>query len=773
MRKLITALAVAVAACLIAAATAVADPGPIQVSGQSADTQQQAAAASGATQVNPSNTNISIRVLSPGSDGPVTQSNTADSSAAAGNAASTTQNADQSAGTSGIQTSQQSAGTDQLAIALSAAKQENASNTNVPIRVQSPGSDGAVTQSNNAKSSAAAGNQADTTQDSSQAQAGSSCGCAVASPAPAADPSPSSSSSPAPSAIQSSDQQAQTDQASLAGSEAKQIDPSNTAVSIRVLSPGDNGSVSQSNDASSSARSGNKADTTQKSDQTQGGGSTPVWSSRDCGCTSSSPIQVAKQDASTKQDSAALSAAVQKDPSNTASPVRVSSPGSDGSVTQSNDAMSSATSGNAASTTQTATQDPSGSDCGCGGTPIQVADQKAETDQSSAALSAALQSFGSKHDECGCDSSSSGNTASPVRVYSPGSGGDVSQSNDASSSAKSGNLASTTQDGTQSADSGSPIQVLGQQADTQQESLAASLAAQDGASNDASPVRVWSPGSDGSVTQSNDAMSSATSGNAASTTQTATQDPSGSDCGCGGTPIQVLGQQAETEQSSAALSAALQLFGKRHDECGCSGSSSGNTASPVRVYSPGSGGDVTQSNDASSSALSGNLASTTQDGTQTANGGGLTIQALGQKAETDQGSLSASLAAQFGPSNNASPVRVWSPGGGGSVTQTNGAASSAAAGNASRTDQTGRQDISGGRCGCEKLPIQVAGQWAGTAQLAPAFSAALQLDANNDSSPAFVKSPGDVGALEQTNKGASNGDAGNLASSGQEVDQTS
>jgi hypothetical protein len=618
MRKLITALAVAVATCLTAAATAVADPGPIQVSGQSADTQQQAAAASSATQVDPSNTNISIRVLSPGSDGPVTQSNTADSSAAAGNAASTTQNADQSAGGSGIQTSQQSAGTDQLAVALSAASQQNPSNTNVPIRVLSPGSNGAVTQSNNAGSSATAGNLADTTQDSSQAQAGSSCGCGgqtpapVAAPsstcgcggsAPAADPAPSSSS--APSAVQSSDQQAQTDQGSLAASEAKQIDPSNTAVSIRVLSPGDDGPVSQSNDASSSATSVNSADTTQDGTQTQGG-SSPVWDGHDCGCGGSSPIQIAKQDASTDQGSAALSAAAQKDPS-----------------------------------------------------------------------------------------------------------------------------------------------------------------------NDASPVRVWSPGSDGSVSQSNDATSSATSGNLASTTQNATQDPSGSNCGCGGSPIQVLGQQAETDQSSAALSAALQFFGNKHDECGCSGSSSGNTASPVRVYSPGSGGDVTQSNDASSSATSVNAASTEQDGTQSADGGGLTIQALGQEAETDQGSLAASLAAQFDPSNNASPVRVWSPGGGGSVTQTNSAASSAAAGNASRTDQTGRQYISGGRCGCEQLPIQVGGQWAGTAQLAPAFSAALQLGAMNDSSPASVKSPGGGGDLSQTNNGASRGDAGNLASSGQEVDQTS
>src|SRR5262249_57653602 len=95
-----------------------------------------------------------------------------------------------------------------------------------------------------------------------------------------------------------------------------------------------------------------------------------------------------------------------------------------------------------------------------------------------------------------------------------------------------------------------PIQVAKQDASTEQESAALSAAVQKDASNDASPVRVWSPGSDGNVTQSNDAASSARSGNAASTTQTATQDPSGSTCGCAGSPIQVLGHQPAPHQSS-------------------------------------------------------------------------------------------------------------------------------------------------------------------------------------------------------------------------------
>ena len=581
MRKAITALAVAIAACLAAAAAAVADPGPIQVAGQSATTQQQAGAASSATQVNPSNTNISIRVLSPGSDGNVTQSNSVGSSASAGNAASTTQNADQNAGGTGIQTTQQAAGTDQLALALSDAKQINPSNSNLPIRVLSPGSDGDVTQSNSTGSRADAGNKAGTTQDSSQAQAGSSCGCDGAG-----------------SGIQTADQSAETGQSAGALSDAEQIDPSNTAVSVRVLSPGDGGDVSQSNSAASSATAGNDAKTSQDGSQTQSAGS--------CGC-ASDPIQIGKQSAATEQDAGALSAALQK-----------------------------------------------------------------------------------------------------------------------------------------------------------------------GASNDASPVRVLSPGSDGDVTQSNDVASSARSGNAATTKQDGTQTQSGPSCGCAGNAIQVLGQEAATEQSSTALSGAVQLFGER-SRCGCDGSSNGNgnTASPVRVWSPGSDGDVTQSNDVASSATAGNRASTGQDASQTESGGGLQIQALGQKAETGQDALAASLAAQLGASNDASPVRVWSPGGGGSVDQSNNASSSAAAGNDARTYQDGRQLIAGGKCSCVQLPIQVAGQWAGTAQLAPAYSAAFQLVGHNDSSPTSVKSPGYAGDLSQANSAGSRGDSGNAASSAEGVSQTS
>ena len=253
MRKILLALVLVAVTCLTAVSVAAADPGPIQVSGQSADTSQQAAAASSATQTNPSNTNISIRVLSPGNDGNVTQANTAGSSAAAGNASNTSQGSSQTAGGGNpIQSSTQSASTGQVATALSLASQYGASNTNVPIRVLSPGNDGNVSQTNAVGSHAAAGNAAGTSQTGTQTAAGgsSSCGC-------------SGSSTP----IQTSDQSASTEQDAAALSHATQIDPSNTSVSVRVLSPGNDGSVSQANTVGSSAVAGNLAGTTQSSHQ--------------------------------------------------------------------------------------------------------------------------------------------------------------------------------------------------------------------------------------------------------------------------------------------------------------------------------------------------------------------------------------------------------------------------------------------------------------------------------------------------------------------------
>ena len=117
-------------------------------------------------------------------------------------------------------------------------------------------------------------------------------------------------------AIQTADQSASTGRRHC-GSEAKQIDPSNTAVSIRVLSPGDTGSVTQTNAVGSTAAAGNLAATTQRDTQMLS----------DVRLLGYPRIQQASQSAETGQEAAALSAATQAHPSNETSNVRVHSPG--------------------------------------------------------------------------------------------------------------------------------------------------------------------------------------------------------------------------------------------------------------------------------------------------------------------------------------------------------------------------------------------------------------------------------------------------------------
>jgi hypothetical protein len=647
MRHRLATLGAVLAVFAASAGTAFA-AGPVQSTTQSAATGQGAIAASGATQVQPTNTAYSVRVLSPGNDGAVTQSNTASSSATAANAASTTQGASQTqaagCGCSGdpLQAITQGAQSGQISGVLSGAAQLAAANGADPASVASPGGGGSTQQSNDATSAGSAANSAPTAQDASQAQSGGG--------------------------TQAATQAASTEQAAGAASSAAQYKPSNTNVSVRVLSPGDGGDVSQSNDASSTATAANTAGTTQNAPQTQSGGG---------------GVQSATQAADTQQKAGALSQATQVKPSNSNISVRVLSPGNDGAVTQSNDASSSATATNTAPVAQTASQDQRGSSCGCGGgdPSVQAIGQKSSTGQAAGAASKAEQIGAS-------------NTNDPVRVWSPGGAGSVTQSNTTSSDATAANDASTKQAAGQAGssapcgcDSGLAVQAIGQKSSTGQLAGAASGALQVGASNTSDPVRVWSPGDDGSVSQSNDASSSATAANSAATGQHGDQYQAGSG-------IQALGQDASTWQGASALSAAAQLPG--HESCGCKGSSSGNTADPVRIGSKGNGGSVTQSNAVSSTASAPNTASTYQSGWQGQSGskcgcGGLGIQALGQQAATEQLGAAYSEVWQWGASNTSRPTAIWSWWGEGPTRQLNGASSSAAAPNAARTVQMGAQ----------------------------------------------------------------------------------
>src|SRR5262249_23388260 len=264
--------------------------------------------------------------------------------------------------------------------------------------------------------------------------------------------------------------------------------------------------------------------------------------------------------------------------------------GDGGDVTQSNDVSSSADASNEADTSQRADQDLSGGkECGCeDGLGIQAAGQSSSTEQLAGAASEAEQ----KDAE---------NSNAPVRIWSKGDGGSVKQSNDVSSDADASNNADTSQHADQDL-SGSGIQALGQESETEQGAIALSSAEQKDPENSNKPIRIWSKGDGGRVTQSNSVSSSADASNDADTDQKADQHASGS-CRCGGFGIQVLGQKAKTGQFSVALSSAKQI-------------GASNKNDPVRIGSKGKGGYTKQSNDASSDATSSNDASTRQHGHQ-------------------------------------------------------------------------------------------------------------------------------------------------------------
>jgi hypothetical protein len=744
MKRLLLALATGVLLLLlVGVGTATANPPAGQTSGQLAGSGQDAGAAAGTAQQGPSNSNGPIRVLSPGDAGSVEQSNEASSNATAGNVNGTSQSADQTqAGSAGLQVAGQAATNAQDALALAATLQEGASNENMPTRAESDGEDGHLSQSNEASSDAAAGNANGTGQTAEQTQAGSGSG-----------------------GSQVVGQSAGNEQDATALSATVQEKPSNTNIPVRVLSPGDDGSVTQSNEATSNATAANLNGTKQTADQadrggpgTCGCGSHGSKPSVDiCGC----PVagtQVVGQSADNAQEAKAVAATEQSGAQNENISVRVLSPGDNGSVSQSNVASSNAAAGNANGTAQSATQDQAGS----GGS--QTIGQSASNDQSAAALAGTVQSHPS-------------NSNISVRVLSPGDDGDVTQSNVATSNATAANVNGTHQSADQTQGGGSDSckcgsagsQVIGQAADSKQGALAGSLTVQEGAKNENISVRVLSPGSNGSVSQSNVATSNAAAGNANKTGQSADQTQAGGSCKCG-SGTQVIGQSASNLQGAAALSATIQ-------------EKPSNSNTPIRVLSEGDDGDVSQSNVATSNAIAANLNGTAQSADQSqASGPG--IQVIGQDAKSGQLALSGALTAQLGAANENAPVRVLSPGDGGSVSQTNTASSNAIAGNTNWTGQGAVQEQGGGRKdGCCGTGIQAIGQSASNWQAAKAGALTLQLglkqpcrcghdsQLGNTNAPTRVLSPGDDGSVRQSNNATSNAKAANWNATRQAAEQ--
>ena len=335
MKRQLIALMSAIAV-LLAIGSGAAQAQSVQAVEQSAGTGQSANSNASSTQTNPSNTNISVRIFSPGKSGSVSQSNNSAAGSVAGNKASTTQTAAQSqGGGAGEQAVGQVAETVQQAKSNAESKQEKPSNTNISVRIHSPGNDGDVSQSNNSAAGSAAGNLAETTQNVGQQQGGGA-------------PAKSKCCDGGGAGVQAVGQEAETGQ--IAESEAKSVQEhaSNENISVRIGSKGDNGSVEQSNNSAAGSIAGNGASTTQGVEQSQGGG---------CGC-ASDLVQAVGQGAVTGQLADSKATSIQKGAENSNTPVRIHSDGGDGDVEQSNNSVGLSAAINAAKTEQAVGQTP-------------------------------------------------------------------------------------------------------------------------------------------------------------------------------------------------------------------------------------------------------------------------------------------------------------------------------------------------------------------------------------------------------------------------------
>jgi hypothetical protein len=760
-RRILAFIAGAVLLPAMAAGSAAADDPLVQGAGQSAGSQQTAGSSATSTQSSPSNTNISVRIGSPGDGGVVAQTIGSSATSVAGNANSTTQQAAQQGGAPGVQVAGQSATNGQTAESTANSTQDHPKNTNISVRIMSPGDDGSVTQTNDSSAKSAAGNKNSTTQSSGQSGGG----------------------------VQVAKQDAANKQSATSDATSKQDHPSNVNIPVRIYSDGNDGSVTQSNDSSAKSAAGNKNETTQQSEQGSGSKSAPV---RDtcgggCGDHGGPGVQDAEQSASSDQSAHSSASSEQDHPSNVNIPVRIGSAGNDGSVRQTNSSSAVSAAGNLNTTDQSVEQSAGGSGSG---SAVQHVDQKADNHQDASSEATSHQSGAS-------------NVNHPVRIGSPGGGGSVTQDNSSSAKSAAGNKNDTTQNAAQ--DAGGPVvkpvlvrdgcsdtcgkpsdgcrekcdggggpvvQDVYQSASNDQTADLSAESTQCCAKNTNAPVRIKSDGDDGDVEQSNSSSAISVAGNKNDTTQDATQGAGsgpvemvsckdGCGHGDGGPVVQTAKQWATNDQSA-------------HSSADSTQKGASNTNAPVRIKSDGGGGDVSQSNSSSAGSAAGNLNSTDQSAEQSAggSGGGVTVQVLGQKAANGQEAGSHATSEQDGASNDNSPVRIKSDGSDGSVTQSNSSSAISVAGNKNDTTQDASQNAGGlsvpvvreagcGSCGGDGATVQGLGQWASSKQSAESSADSTQSGACNTNSPVRIKSRGDDGDVEQSNSSAAKSAAGN------------
>jgi hypothetical protein len=550
-RRLLAFIASAVLVPATAAGSAAADGPSVQALGQDAASQQSASSSATSTQVAPSNTNISVRVGSPGDGGAVTQSNTSSAASAAGNVNTTAQQAaQQAAAGAGVQLADQAAASSQSADSSASSTQSHPKNQNISVRIMSPGDDGSVTQTNSSTASSAAGNKNATGQSADQSGGGSG-------------------------GVQHADQHASNKQD--AGSEAtsEQKHASNVNVPVRIFSPGDDGAVKQTNSSQATSAAGNKNATTQESkqdtpatfklDDTCGGG---------CGDHGGSRVQDAQQHASNEQSADSSASSKQEHATNVNAPVRIHSAGDDGSVTQTNSSSAESAAGNLNATDQSAEQSAGGTD----GVTVQAIGQKAESAQDATSQASSEQIAPS-------------NTNAPVRIKSPGDGGEVEQSNSSSAASAAGNANWTSQDAAQAAGSGGGIavQAVGQWASNEQAADSSAYSIQKEACNRNAPVRIKSHGDDGAVDQSNSSSAKSAAGNLNATDQSTEQSAGG----WSEVAVQAIGQKADNDQDASSEAWSKQF-------------APANDNAPVRSYSPGDDGWVEQFNASYAASAAGN-----------------------------------------------------------------------------------------------------------------------------------------------------------------------
>ena len=240
-----------------------------QEAAQEAVNLQKAEADAESKQIKPENKNISVRVLSAGDNGRVSQENNSKAKSKAENDNDLEQDIDQEQGGggapmssgpygqyndhgyggTGIQAAGQEAVNKQYADADAKSVQYKPSNTNISVRVLSPGDDGDVSQENNSYADATAKNDNNTDQKIDQKQR---------------------SYGKASDLIQAAGQSAFNFQDADADAESKQIEPENNALSFRLLSWGDGGNLSQSNNSWADAFARNENDLEQDVEQSQG-----------------------------------------------------------------------------------------------------------------------------------------------------------------------------------------------------------------------------------------------------------------------------------------------------------------------------------------------------------------------------------------------------------------------------------------------------------------------------------------------------------------------